>query len=292
MTSALFQRLRQKNLRTTRYSRGTACYRSPELLETEAGAFSNKADVWALGCVIFEMITGQRRFSSDYAVFRYQTFGLEDDPSQSRVSHELAAFSVSKLIKIDPHKRLSATRYRRLLKIARFVFPKGYPKLDPESQILMAILLLSGPGGMDIENHIIAEIKEDLAMAANIVPKALVCALHNGRSLLTEELCALGGDLQSALHYATLWGSVSAVQFLVKQNIHINSITVRAETPLDIAIRKNRHTIAEILYEAGGTCFISLEGELWKLLTNVVHFKELEARKLAARVLPDGYVRR
>src|SRR5271170_2150554 len=56
---------------TTRYSRGRACYRAPEMLNEEQGVYSNKADIWSFGCVLFEMITGRRAFAGDFAVFQY-----------------------------------------------------------------------------------------------------------------------------------------------------------------------------------------------------------------------------
>src|SRR5277367_553473 len=51
----------------TTSSRGTASYRAPELLTTSP-VYTNKVDVWAFGCIVFEMITGQKRFASDWEV--------------------------------------------------------------------------------------------------------------------------------------------------------------------------------------------------------------------------------
>ncbi len=49
---------------------GTPGYRSPELL-TGDPTFSNKSDIWGLGCIIFELVTGVALFESDYTVFEY-----------------------------------------------------------------------------------------------------------------------------------------------------------------------------------------------------------------------------
>src|SRR5271169_1119153 len=59
-----------KSLNTTRCRRGTACYRAPEILG-ESASFNNKADIWALGCVVYELCSGQRAFSSDWSVMQY-----------------------------------------------------------------------------------------------------------------------------------------------------------------------------------------------------------------------------
>jgi len=59
-----------KNMHTTPFARGTPSYRAPEVL-AEEGKYNNKADVWSLGCVIYEIFTGKRAFSSDWAVMEY-----------------------------------------------------------------------------------------------------------------------------------------------------------------------------------------------------------------------------
>jgi len=61
-----------KRLNTTRDSRGTNCYRAPEILPDAAAsdrpAFNHKADIWALGCIAFEILHGHKLFSSDWAL--------------------------------------------------------------------------------------------------------------------------------------------------------------------------------------------------------------------------------
>ena len=49
----------------TEHSKGTASYRAPEFNQGNHGTWNNKVDIWALGCVLFELLTGQRAFGSD-----------------------------------------------------------------------------------------------------------------------------------------------------------------------------------------------------------------------------------
>ena len=44
--------------------KGTPSYMSPELFE-EDGVFSMQSDIWALGCLIYEMAVGKPPFESD-----------------------------------------------------------------------------------------------------------------------------------------------------------------------------------------------------------------------------------
>ena len=56
-----------KRLLTTRLSRGISGYRAPEVLEDDA-KFNNKADIWALGCICYEVLVGIKPFTSDWHV--------------------------------------------------------------------------------------------------------------------------------------------------------------------------------------------------------------------------------
>lgn len=59
-----------KHAQFTEFSRGTASYRAPELLG-EYPVFTNKVDIWALGCIIYELVSQERAFHDDYAVRQY-----------------------------------------------------------------------------------------------------------------------------------------------------------------------------------------------------------------------------
>lgn len=58
---------------TTRYGTGSSGYRAPELMSDSGKRYTNKVDIWAMGCILFELATGNRAFNDDWAVFRYQS---------------------------------------------------------------------------------------------------------------------------------------------------------------------------------------------------------------------------
>jgi Flp pilus assembly protein TadD len=60
----------EKRAITTRYNRGTEGYRAPELT-FEPSHFTNKVDIWALGCIFFELLAGKQAFKDDWKVREY-----------------------------------------------------------------------------------------------------------------------------------------------------------------------------------------------------------------------------
>ena len=56
----------------TLYARGTGGYRAPEILN-ENPMFTNKVDIWALGCIFFDLYTGKTPFNDDWSVREYHS---------------------------------------------------------------------------------------------------------------------------------------------------------------------------------------------------------------------------
>ena len=54
---------------STQNPRGTACYAAPEIFMGEQGRAS--MDIWALGCILYGLCTGQPRFNGDWEVRQY-----------------------------------------------------------------------------------------------------------------------------------------------------------------------------------------------------------------------------
>jgi serine/threonine protein kinase len=54
---------------TTHERRGTDSYRAPEVIQS--GYFNNRSDIFALGCIVFEVVIGRALFTSDWAINTY-----------------------------------------------------------------------------------------------------------------------------------------------------------------------------------------------------------------------------
>ena len=57
--------------KTTHGGRGKQCYRPPELLCEPKPTFNKMVDIWALGCILYELITGRQAFESDFHVAQF-----------------------------------------------------------------------------------------------------------------------------------------------------------------------------------------------------------------------------
>ena len=51
-------------------SKGTTSYRAPEILKGQP-LFTRKVDIWAIGCIFYELVTGEKAFLSDWKVREY-----------------------------------------------------------------------------------------------------------------------------------------------------------------------------------------------------------------------------
>jgi serine/threonine protein kinase len=63
---------------SSRSAKGTYGYRAPELVRDHS-MFTKESDIFSLGCILYELISGGRAFPHDSAVFNY-CFGHFDPP--------------------------------------------------------------------------------------------------------------------------------------------------------------------------------------------------------------------
>ena len=63
--------IRALRAQTTIYCRGTCSYRAPELIADEKASYTNKVDIWAIGCILYELAFGKKAFADDFAVRQY-----------------------------------------------------------------------------------------------------------------------------------------------------------------------------------------------------------------------------
>jgi serine/threonine protein kinase len=102
--------------RRTKYSNGTPGYRAPELLDSDgnpAGLYNNKVDIWAMGCILYELAIGIRPFKSDWDVLSHRFSGkninVVFDDSFDTHSVKSIAKPIVDMLQIDPADRPSVS---------------------------------------------------------------------------------------------------------------------------------------------------------------------------------------
>jgi serine/threonine-protein kinase len=81
---------------------GTAAYMAPE--QARGKAVDKRADIWAFGVVLYEMVTGERPFGGDNVTDTIAAV-VKEQPDISRVPHRLRRL-VTRCLEKDPAKRL------------------------------------------------------------------------------------------------------------------------------------------------------------------------------------------
>jgi len=80
---------------------GTRGYRAPEVMTFDDRSFTNKGDIWALGCIILELVTGARAFENEHTAIQYYSQSGQTEFGNMRVAIDqyLAGF------RLDPEER-------------------------------------------------------------------------------------------------------------------------------------------------------------------------------------------
>src|SRR5262245_41281263 len=94
---------------------GTAAYMSPE--QARGKATDRRADIWAFGCVLFEMITGKRAFESGETVSDAIAAILRSDPDWTLLPADTPLYIrnlLRRCLQKDPQKRLPHIGLARL----------------------------------------------------------------------------------------------------------------------------------------------------------------------------------
>src|SRR5213075_997224 len=107
---------------TTVYSRGTSSYRAPELIRETQSKYTNKVDMWAVGCILYELVLRRRAFAGDWDVMQHAMsendfeFILESEIVPDEGKREFILRIVKELLDINPSRRPKASAlYERFI---------------------------------------------------------------------------------------------------------------------------------------------------------------------------------
>jgi len=104
-----------KTTMLTEQGRGTTCYRAPELLAI-VPTFNDRVDIWALGCILFELAIKKRAFIADWHVAQHAQQGLklsiELPDSVELANRTLLTNIVREMLRINSKRRPDASELR------------------------------------------------------------------------------------------------------------------------------------------------------------------------------------
>jgi serine/threonine protein kinase len=136
---------------TTHLSRGTASYRAPEILDGAQPKFNNKTDIFALGSIFYEIVTGDKLFYDDFAIVNYSVTGnlpggwWPETTPDSDTSHRLAGLErllvVASMLEIDHHRRPSARDIKLKLDNIRSGISGFFDLLDSGTPIQVRLIV-------------------------------------------------------------------------------------------------------------------------------------------------------
>lgn len=146
---------------------GTPFYMAPEVLQLRSTSekYDFKADIWSLGCIVYELITGQRPFSSkegdELLPDILQTISSESFLSDSKFSIVCKDF-LTRIFQIDPENRISFE------KMCQHQFVLGMPSLP-------TIINLNGIQSLS-ENLTVITAEDALDLAQAVKYSAEYCS--------------------------------------------------------------------------------------------------------------------
>lgn len=132
---------------------GTPMYIAPE--QARGIQLDGRADIYALGVMLFEMLTGQPPFDSDNAIELAALHITEPPPVASSIRHvpRIADVMIGRMLAKDPAERPTLADVRRFLEILRVdvgagesgIIPVLRPRDDGDADSTFAALAASRP---------------------------------------------------------------------------------------------------------------------------------------------------
>ena len=192
---------------------GTAAYMSPE--QARGRAVDKRADIWAFGCVVYEMLTGHRAFGGGDDVAGTLACIVEREPDFDALSPSVPA-RVRQALRVclrkDPKQRVGDISDVRLVLEGAFEMPAPQTAAPPAMEAPRSVVVRALPWAL-VAASVVALVAGWLAWApwrpaTVLTPRTLLASIGADASLAT--LFAIGSS-------ATLSPDGTTLAFVAQQ---------------------------------------------------------------------------
>ena len=259
---------------TTRYGIGTGGYRAPELMSYDKKTYTNRVDVWSMGCILYELATGSRAFRDDGAVFHYLYSGkmmevaLDDtfDPDFITATTK----NIIDMLQIESSARPSASVLSKEFK-RQWQFAENNVQLSivTNSGTLLAVTGETEQTPATPQQHlevVTNEAEESTpALPSHLIGVSLYKVAERGdvegvKSLLNAkaDVNAKGEYYGNALQAASSCGREAVVRLLLEKGADVNAQGGRYGHALQAASHCGHEAVVRMLLEKGA--YVNAQG--------------------------------
>lgn len=218
--------------------------------------------MWSLGCVLYEMITRERAFPTDFAVFQYGSSSIPPPALLTALDEDTSGllwpFYVHDLLAVDSAGRPSARKLKEYHQIPMFLLssniqPHGYLgglRGGVPTTSIGALELAVTKGRLDIAEAVL-KLDVDLSATKERGDKLLQLAIEQRNLEMVGLLVRSGADTRCHIIEAVSIEDVDTLRALIEAGADIRAIGDNGVSAFEVARSKDNLEIIKLFGDTG-----------------------------------------